>query len=65
MTIEEVIGRVLEIERISENDEEAHAAQDRLYVDVLNAVAAGAENAAQLATEAIKVDDMNFSRWYA
>jgi hypothetical protein len=42
----------------------AHAAQDDLLVDVLQAIADGAADPPALAREALRVLDIAFSRWY-
>lgn len=39
--------------------------QDDLYLDVLRAIAAGANNAAELAAAAMLVEDIDFCRWCA
>lgn len=48
-TVEQVRERVAKIESWAEDDERAHNQQDKLYVDVLEAIAAGVPNAAELA----------------
>lgn len=47
------------------DSEGAHAAQDEIYIEVLKVIASGAENARELAKEALKCEKMEFSRWYA
>lgn len=65
ITLEEIKERLEEIRSLAYDDETAHSRQDSLYLDVLTAIASGAKNARQLAAEAIKADDIEFSRWYA
>jgi hypothetical protein len=43
----------------------AHADEDALYLDVLTAIANGAENPAELALAALKTRDIDFARWCA
>jgi hypothetical protein len=45
--------------------EVAHAMQDDLYADVLNAIAHGAPNPAQLAAIALEAASIDFPRHYA
>jgi hypothetical protein len=66
LTVEQVAKRVAAIDKKAVNDDEgAHASQDKLYVAVLKAIARGAPDAADLAKEAVKVEDISFCRWYA
>lgn len=65
MNAEGVRKRVERIDRISDQDESAHAAEDALYLSVLRAIAKGADDPAGLAREAIKAAKITFSRWYA
>lgn len=41
-----------------------HSDEDLILFNVLKAIAEGAPNAPELAKEAIKVRDIDFSRWY-
>lgn len=66
MTVDDVKKRLALIRVEAETDDEtAHAAQDGLYTDVLQAIADGAEDASGLAREALRVREIEFSRWYA
>lgn len=65
MTIDEVRQRVESIKNDDGDDEAQHAAEDDLHVSVLRAIADGAENAAELAAEALKTCDIDFCRWCA
>ena len=47
------------------DSDRAHSAEDALYRDVLQAIADGATNAAELAAEALKTRELDFSRWCA
>lgn len=65
MTIADVVARVDEIENASGDPESAHSLEDDLWRDVLQAIADGAPNAAGLAREALKTQDISFPRWCA
>lgn len=46
--------------------EELHILEDSLYEDILKAIAEGrCENQQECAAEALKVGELDFSRWYA
>lgn len=47
------------------DDEGAHIDEDEIYEAVLRSIASGNGNAQQLATAALKLKDLDFSRWYA
>lgn len=63
--------RVQEIRRLagpdeaSCDDQAAHAAQDRLYRDVLRAIADGCALPRELAQAALETERIDFARWYA
>lgn len=63
MKINEIRKRIKNISNISGDDEAAHSLEDRLRHDVLKAIADGAENAKELAIEALKTSEINFARW--
>ena len=65
MDIQEIIKRIKRIKEKAGDSEVAHGIEDTLYLDVLEAIAAGAENAKELATEALKAKSIAFERWYA
>ena len=66
MTTADVHAAVDNIRSLRSDDESAHVAQDNLYRDVLTSIARGsAEDPAAMAAEALKVEDIEFSRWYA
>jgi hypothetical protein len=50
---------------MTDDDESAHCEEDKLWLDVLKVIAAGADDAAGLAAEALKSESLIFSRWYA
>lgn len=62
MTKSEVKKRVKDIKESAGDYESAHSMEDDLYLDVLNAIADGAKDAAELAKEAIKTTKINFPR---
>lgn len=71
MTVEEVIARVEEIRKIRGDDEMAHVYEDRLFSDVLHFIAEDSgrfgvrTGYVKLAREALKTQELKFSRWYA
>lgn len=66
MTPEQVREQVEHIRVNAHIDPEArHCEQDTVYIDVLQAIADGADNPRELAAEAVKIDDIDFPRWYA
>ena len=64
-----ITGRVRDIRRdweAKKDDERCHLSEDRLYDDVLRAIAAGdCEDPVACATEVLKTKEIEFSRWYA
>ena len=56
---------VVRIASVAGDDETAHGYEDELHVAVLRAIAAGAPDAAALATEALRTRDLDFARWCA
>ena len=72
MTVDDVRHRREEIKRLGDFDraadydpEEAHRLEDGLWLDVLQTIAAGAPNAAELAREALRTRRLGFPRRYA
>jgi hypothetical protein len=65
LTLSDVRNRVEAIRAMANDDEGAHAAEDRLHVDVLTALAEGARGGKLLAAEALKTRDIDFERWCA
>jgi hypothetical protein len=65
ITMEQIQEEILLLENIKTDDEAAHAIEDDLYFKVLTAIANGAENAAELAFEALRASEINFARWCA
>jgi hypothetical protein len=59
------LGRVARIREMAGDSEAAHAAEDDLWQDVLEAIRDGAENPGELAAIALRTADMEFPRWYA
>ena len=56
---------VARINGIRHDDEVAHGHEDVLYVAVLQAIAGGAPDAAALAAEALRTQEIDFARWCA
>ncbi len=65
MDVDEVRERVAEIAKKAGDPEVAHIAEDTLWLAVLQNIAESDCEHAELAREAIKTDDLEFSRWYA
>lgn len=65
LTVKDVRREVANIARMAGDDEGAHAAEDALHQEVLQAIAAGAADAPALARAALKTRDIEFSRWCA
>jgi hypothetical protein len=65
MTIEEVRAEVRHIAAAAGDPEAAHSNEDALWANVLRAIAAGVDDAADLAAEALKTEDIRFPRWCA
>jgi hypothetical protein len=68
MKLQDVTERLAKIKAMASADESAHAEQDDLYEEVLTAIANGdtrGTSARALAQEALKVREIEFSRWYA
>jgi len=65
MELADINGRIRAIEAIADDDEMAHADQDKLLRDVLEHVAQECPRPQACAREALRVFDVKFSRWYA
>lgn len=65
MTEEEVRRRVEAIDDVADLPEKAHMEEDRLYCEVLKAIAAGAENPAGLARAALATRHLGIERFYS
>lgn len=65
MDVDQVRNRVRHIDNIRSDDEAAHAEEDTLHEDVLQAIADRADNPAALAEEALKTKNIDFARWCA
>lgn len=64
-TTGEILAKVAEIQEVEDDPEQAHAMEDDLYIQVLRAIADGAENAAELAEAALQSQLLDFDRWTA
>lgn len=63
-TITDIIREaVARISAERHDDERAHGHEDALYLAVLTAIAQGAPNPQALAAEAIRTQEIDFSRW--
>lgn len=65
MTIDDVQKRVEGIRYEADDDATAHSMEDDLYIDVLEAIASGADSPEKLAAEALKAQEIEFYRWYS
>lgn len=65
LTVEGVRKRVVKVERQGNDPECAHSDEDKLHLDVLLAIANGAENPQELAAEAALTRFFDFPRWMA
>lgn len=64
MNVEDIRGEIQIIAEV-ENDADMHMLEDGLHVAVLKAIAGGAPNAAELAAEALKTREIEFTRWFS
>jgi hypothetical protein len=62
MTTAEINERVQAIKDIAYDYERAHDTEDRLYIDVLQAIANGADNPRELAAAALATLKIAFAR---
>jgi len=66
LTVDQVKERVAKIVQIRSDDEAAHSEEDLLHFEVLQAIADGnCEDPAACAREALKTEEIEFSRWCA
>ncbi len=65
MTVDEVLARVAQIDATADLVERAHMEEDRLYHDVMRAIAAGAANPAGLAQAVLATEDLGLDRYYS
>lgn len=63
MTVQDIEQRIEEMKTY--DDEVAHRSEDAMREEVLEAIANGAPNAAELARAALKSSELDFSRWTA
>ena len=67
MTIEELRARIAALKVNAtgwQSSANGHMEEDGIRGDVLEAIAGGAENAKELAAEALKTSEIKFPRWY-
>ena len=63
MDLDTVFRKVAEIALLLDDNEIAHAKEDRLYLDVLKAIANGCKNPEKLAEIALTTQNLDFTRW--
>lgn len=64
LTVDDIRRRVSDIDAIADSMRDAHKEEDRLLREVLNTIAAGASNAAELAQAALETFTLDFDRQY-
>ena len=62
MQIAEIQRKVKKIESVKRDVEVAHLIEDKLFTDVLVAIASGADNPQELASEVLKSKEIDFPR---
>ena len=66
MTLSDIQKRIREIQQLENDPEAAHAAEDKLHIDVLRAISKHQCAAPELcAREALRTQDIGFARWCA
>lgn len=65
MTVGSVAAQVMALRRMLDDPEQAHIAEDQMYIDVLRAIADGAADPAKLALVALAATEIDYERWYA
>lgn len=66
MTLKHIKEVVSDIEKIREDDEEAHGKEDDLYRDFVKYIArTGTKEQKEKAKEILKTSNIEFARWYA
>lgn len=65
MNTKQIKAKVAEIEACKDDPEKAHALEDDLYMEVLQAIRDGAMNPDELAREALESSFIDFPRWCA
>ena len=63
--MDEIREAIADIKSHRDDDEVAHGSEDALREKVLRAIADGAPNAAELAAEVLKTEEIDFARWCA
>lgn len=64
MTLKEIKRRIIEIEKISDDDEQAHYQEDCLYWDFIKHVARTKGEFQEMAKEILKTQEIDFTRRY-
>lgn len=62
MKVAEVKARVERVRSLAQDFEAAHSEEDKLYADVLSAIARGAKNGQELAAAALQTEYIEFVR---
>ncbi len=65
MKVTDIEARLAKIKEVaSEKDGQAHGLEDDLFLDVLKAIANGADDPRALAAAAIQSADLDINRWF-
>ena len=65
VTVEAIQAMVKKIAEVADDPENAHGREDNLWQTVLEAIAAGAPDAIELAKAALESQKIEFPHWYA
>ena len=65
MTVDEIRARVAQIDATADLVEKAHREEDRLYREVMRAIAGGASNPVELAQAVLATEDLGLDRYYS
>lgn len=65
VTVDDVLARIEAIKAAAGDWEATHALSDDLYRDVLYAIRLDPDNAAELASAVLGVEDLDYTRWYS
>jgi hypothetical protein len=65
MTVDEIRARVAQIDETADLVEKAHREEDRLYREVMRAIADGASNPAELARAVLATEELGLDRYYS
>jgi hypothetical protein len=64
-TVDDIEKAVTDVEAAKGDCEGVHGLEDQILIDTLQCIADGAMNPQDLAAAALKVRNVNYTRWYA